>query len=146
MLGDRELDMDRAMREQGLEIRRQVLGDAYVAQAEARADEFTRPFQDLLNTYCWGEVWGRPGLPRKVRSLINLAMLTALDRPEELRLHLRGALRNGATREEVCEVLLQTAIYCGIPAANAAFREARQVLAETDADLPVEPPQALAAE
>ena len=139
--------MDRAMREQGLEIRRQVLGDAYVAQAEARVDEFTRPFQDLLNTYCWGEVWGRPGLPRKVRSLLNLAMLTALDRPEELRLHLRGALRNGATREEVCEVLLQAAIYCGIPAANAAFREARQVLAEIEAEeRPAGQPQALAAE
>jgi 4-carboxymuconolactone decarboxylase len=138
--------MDRVMRERGLEIRRQVLGDAYVAQAEARVDEFTRPFQDLLNTYCWGEVWGRPGLPRKVRSLLNLAMLTALDRPEELRLHLRGALRNGATRDEICEVLLQAAIYCGIPAANAAFREARQVLAELEAERQAEPPQALAAE
>jgi 4-carboxymuconolactone decarboxylase len=138
--------MNDEMRERGLEIRRQVLGDAYVAQAEARVDEFTRPFQDLLNAYCWGEVWGRPGLPRKVRSLLNLAMLTALDRPEELRLHLRGALRNGATREEVCEVLLQAAIYCGIPAANAAFREARQVLAEIEAERPAEQPQALAAE
>ena len=139
--------MNDEMRERGLEIRRQVLGDAYVAQAEARVDEFTRPFQDLLNAYCWGEVWGRPGLPRKVRSLLNLAMLTALDRPEELRLHLRGALRNGATREEVCEVLLQAAIYCGIPAANAAFREARQVLAEIEAEeRPAGQPQALAAE
>jgi 4-carboxymuconolactone decarboxylase len=112
--------MNDEMRERGLEIRRQVLGDAYVAQAEARVDEFTRPFQDLLNAYCWGEVWGRPGLPRKVRSLVNLAMLTALDRPEELRLHLRGALRNGATREEVCEVLLR-------PRSTAGIRRERRV-------------------
>ncbi len=124
--------MDRGACERGLEIRRQVLGDAYVAQAQGRVDEFSRPFQELLNGYCWGEIWGRPGLPRKVRSLLNLAMLTALNRPEELRLHLRGALRNGATREEIGEVLLQTAVYCGIPAANSAFREARQVFAEVD--------------
>src|ERR687885_1501330 len=124
--------MDRGACEQGLEIRREVLGEQYVAQAQSRVDDFTRPFQDLLNGYCWGEIWGRPGLPRKVRSLLNLAMLTALNRPEELRLHLRGALRNGATREEIGEVLLQTAVYCGVPAANAAFREARQVFAEID--------------
>lgn len=124
--------MDREACERGLEIRREVLGDDYVAQAQSRVDEFTRPFQDLLNGYCWGEIWGRPGLPRKVRSLLNLAMLTALNRPDELRLHLRGALRNGATREEIGEVLLQTAVYCGVPAANAAFREAKQVFAEVD--------------
>jgi 4-carboxymuconolactone decarboxylase len=136
--------MDRGACEQGLEIRRQVLGDSYVAQAQSRVDEFTRPFQDLLNGYCWGEIWGRPGLPRKVRSLLNLAMLTALNRPEELRLHLRGALRNGASREEIGEVLLQTAVYCGVPAANAAFREARQVFAEVDREESAA--QALAAE
>ncbi|HEY0409878.1 MAG TPA: carboxymuconolactone decarboxylase family protein [Candidatus Dormibacteraeota bacterium] len=124
--------MDRGACERGLEIRREVLGDSYVAQAQSRVDEFTQPFQELLNGYCWGEIWGRPGLPRKVRSLLNLAMLTALNRPEELRLHLRGALRNGATREEIGEVLLQTAVYCGVPAANGAFREARQVFAEVD--------------
>ena len=137
--------MDRGACEQGLEIRRQVLGDSYVAQAQSRVDEFTRPFQDLLNGYCWGEIWGRPGLPRKVRSLLNLAMLTALNRPEELRLHLRGALRNGATREEIGEVLLQTAVYCGVPAANAAFREAKQVFAEVDRE-EAAAAQALAAE
>ena len=136
--------MDRAVYERGLEIRRQVLGEAYVAQAQSRVDEFSQPFQELLNTYCWGEVWGRPGLPRKTRSLLNLAMLTALNRPDELRLHLRGALQNGATREEICEVLLQTAIYCGIPAANASFREARQVFADLDREEAAAP--ALAAE
>ena len=124
--------MDRETLERGREIRRDVLGEAYVARAEAGTDAFARPFQDLLTTYCWGEVWGRPGLPRKVRSLINLAMLTALDRPEELRLHVKGAIRNGATREEVGEVLLQAAVYCGVPAANAAFRTAREALAELD--------------
>ena len=137
--------MDRGTCERGLEIRREVLGDSYVAQAQSRVDEFTGPFQELLNGYCWGEIWGRPGLPRKVRSLLNLAMLTALNRPEELRLHLRGALRNGASREEIGEVLLQTAVYCGVPAANAAFREAQQVFAEVDLEEAVAS-QALAAE
>ena len=122
--------MDRGACERGLEIRREVLGEQYVAQAQSRVDDFTRPFQDLLNGYCWGDIWGRPGLPRKVRSLLNLAMLTALNRTEEFRVHVRGALRNGATREEIGEVLLQTAVYCGVPAANTAFREARQVFAE----------------
>jgi 4-carboxymuconolactone decarboxylase len=141
----REVRMDRAVCERGLEIRREVLGEGYVARAQAQVDDVTRPFQDLLNGYCWGEVWGRPGLPRKVRSMLNLAMLTALNRPDELRLHLRGALRNGATREEIVEVLLQTAIYCGIPAANAAFREARQIFAEMDREQATEL-HALAAE
>jgi 4-carboxymuconolactone decarboxylase len=139
--------MDSAACERGLQTRREVLGEEYVARAEARVDEFSRPFRDLLNSYCWGEVWGRPGLPRKTRSLLNLAMLTALNRPDELRLHLRGALRNGATREEIAEVLLQAAIYCGVPAANAAFREAREVLAEVDREeAAARGPQALAAE
>src|SRR3954468_24778571 len=115
--------MDSEACERGLEIRRKVLGEQYVAQAQSRVDEFTRPFQDLLNGYCWGEIWGRPGLARKVRRLLNLAMLPALNRPDERRLHRGGALRNGATREEIGEVLLQTAVYCGVPAANAAFRE-----------------------
>ena len=136
--------MDRAVCERGLEIRREVLGEAYVARAQSQVDELARPFQDLLNGYCWGEIWGRPGLPRKTRSLLNLAMLTALNWPDELHLHLRGALRNGAGREEIVEVLLQTAIYCGIPAANMAFREARQVFAEIDRE--EVGPQALAAE
>lgn len=133
-------------RERGLAIRREVLGEEHVALAQERAGEFGQPFQELLDTYCWGEVWGRPGLPRKTRSLLNLAMLTALNRPDELRLHARGALRNGATREEICEVLLQAAIYCGIPAANAAFREVQHALAALDREEPAAPPAALAAE
>ena len=122
--------MDREACERGLEIRREVLGEQYVAQAQSRVDDFTRPFQDLLNGYCWGDIWGRPGLPRKVRSLLNLAMLTALNRTEEFRVHVRGALRNGASREEIGEVLLQTAVYCGVPAANSAFAVFQRVLDE----------------
>jgi alkylhydroperoxidase/carboxymuconolactone decarboxylase family protein YurZ len=136
--------MNDEMRERGLEIRRQVLGDAYVAQAEARVDEFTRPFQDLLNAYCWGEVWGRPGLPRKVRSLVN-GDADRARRPEELRLHLRGACATAprGRRSARCSSgrdLLRNS------AANAAFREARQVLAEIEAERPADQPQALAAE
>ena len=116
--------------EAGLAVRREVLGAAYVDQALATADEFTRPLQELVTEYCWGAVWTRPGLPRKTRSLVNLAMLTALNRPHEVRLHVRGALRNGCTQREIMEVLLQTAIYCGVPAAIDSFRIAREVLAE----------------
>jgi 4-carboxymuconolactone decarboxylase len=90
--------------------------------------------QDLVTTYCWGEVWGRPGLPRKTRSLLNLAMLTALNREHEFKLHVRGAINNGVSREEITEVLLQTAIYCGVPAAISGFRAARQVLDEIDGE------------
>src|SRR5499433_4102794 len=106
----------------GLKIRRAVLGRKYVDASIKAADEFNRPLQELVTEYGWGAVWGRPGLSRKTRSLINLAMLTALNRPHEVRLHLRGALRNGCTKEEVMEVLLQTAIYCGVPAAIDSFR------------------------
>jgi 4-carboxymuconolactone decarboxylase len=116
--------------EAGLAVRRKVLGAAYVDKALADADEFTRPLQELVTEYCWGAVWTRPGLPRKTRSLINLAMLTALNRPHEVKLHLRGALRNGCTQQEIMEVLLQTAIYCGVPAAMDSFRIARDVFAE----------------
>ena len=122
--------MDSKRYEQGLAVRRAVMGDAYVDQALANADELTRPLQDLVTEYCWGEIWTRPGLPRKTRSLINVAMLTALNRPHEVRLHLRGALNNGCTREEIIEVLLQAAIYCGLPAAIDSFRIAREVLDE----------------
>jgi len=114
----------------GLEVRREVLGADYVDKAVAGADDFTRPLQELVTEYCWGAIWTRPGLPRKTRSLINLAMLTALNRPHEVRLHLRGALRNGCTRQEIMEVLLQAAIYCGVPAAIDSFRVAREVLAD----------------
>jgi 4-carboxymuconolactone decarboxylase len=118
--------------EDGLAVRREVLGAAYVDKALAAADDFTRPLQELVTEYCWGAVWTRPGLPRRTRSLVNLAMLTALNRPAELKLHVRGALQNGCTRDEIMEVLLQAAIYCGVPAAMESFRSAREVLAEAE--------------
>jgi 4-carboxymuconolactone decarboxylase len=120
--------------EAGLEVRRAVLGKEYVDKSLAQADEFSRPLQELVTEYCWGTVWTRPGLPRKMRSLLNLAMLTALNRPHEVKLHLRGALRNGCTREEIMEVFLQAAIYCGVPAAVDSFRLAREVLAEVESE------------
>ena len=116
----------------GLAVRRQVLGSEYVDRSLANANEFTQPFQDLLNEYCWGQVWTRPGLERKTRSMLNIAMLTALGKPNELRLHLRGALNNGCTAGEIQEVLLQTAIYCGVPAALEGFKIAREVLDEAE--------------
>jgi 4-carboxymuconolactone decarboxylase len=116
--------------EKGLAIRREVLGADYVDNAIRTADDFNRPLQELVTEYCWGAVWGRPGLPKKTRSMLNLAMLTALNRPHELKLHVKGALKNGVTREEIMEVLLQTAIYCGVPAAVDAFRTAREAFKE----------------
>ena len=116
--------------ERGLEIRKEVLGAEHVERSLAAAEDFSRPFQELITEYCWGAVWGRPGLPRKTRSLLNLAMLTALNREEEFKLHVRAAFRNGVTREEIAEVLLQAAIYCGVPAANSAFKQAREVFAQ----------------
>ncbi len=115
----------------GLEIRRAVLGDAWVDRAFARTTEFDRAFQELLTTWCWGAVWGRPGLPRHTRSLLNLAMLAALGRHEELALHVRAARRNGVSEAEIAEVFLQVAVYAGVPAANSAFRIAKEVLQET---------------
>jgi len=117
--------------EKGLAIRREVLGADYVDNAIRTADDFNRPLQELVTEYCWGAVWGRPGLPRKTRSMLNLAMLTALNRPHELKLHVKGALKNGLSREEIMEVLLQAAIYCGVPAAVDAFRTAREAFKET---------------
>ena len=116
--------------EAGLAVRRAVLGREYVDRALERANDFTRPMQELVTEYCWGSVWTRPGLDRRTRSLINLAMITALNRPHELKLHVRGALNNGCSREEIREVLLQTAIYCGVPAAIDSFRTAEEVLGE----------------
>lgn len=116
----------------GLEIRREVLGSEYVDKSIAAADDFTEDLQRFVTGYCWGAVWGRPGLDRKTRSFLNLAMITALNRPHELKLHVRGALNNGVTREEIREVFLQTAIYCGVPAAIDAFRTAREVFEEID--------------
>ena len=108
--------------EQGLAVRKAVLGDEYVEASIKNADDFNRPLQELVTEYCWGAVWTREGLPRKTRSLLNLAMLATLNRPHELELHLRGALRNGCTKEEIREVLLQVAIYAGVPAAVDSFR------------------------
>jgi 4-carboxymuconolactone decarboxylase len=119
--------------DRGLEIRKSVLGKEFVEKSFAAADDFNRPMQELVTEYCWGAVWGREGLPKKTRSMLNLAMLCALNRPHELRMHLKGALRNGVTREEIREVLLQVAIYCGVPAGVDAFRTAKEVLAEVDA-------------
>jgi len=119
---------DDERRERGMKIRRDVLGDDHVDRAQASSTPLTRDFQDLITRYAWGEIWSRPGLDRRTRSCITVAMTVALNRPEELALHLRGALRNGVTVDELREVLLQTAVYCGIPAANAAFRVAEDVL------------------
>ena len=119
--------------EEGLAIRRDVLGAEYVDAALDRAPPFARPLQELVTEYCWGSIWSRPGLERKTRSLINLAMLTALNRPHELAGHVRGALRNGCSEEEIQEVLLQAAVYCGLPAALDSFRVAEKVLEEARA-------------
>jgi 4-carboxymuconolactone decarboxylase len=120
--------MSDEQRRRGMEARRSVLGDAHVERSETSKTELTEEFQDLLTRYVWGEIWTRPGLDRRMRSCITIAMLVALNREEELAIHLRGALNNGVTREEIKEVLLQTAVYCGIPAANTAFRVAAAVL------------------
>lgn len=113
--------------DQGLKTRREVLGTDYVDAAIANADDFNRPLQEMVTQYAWGDVWNRPGLSRRDRSLLNLAMLTALNRPHELKLHVRGALTNGVSKDEIREVFLQTAIYCGVPAAIDSFRSAREV-------------------
>jgi 4-carboxymuconolactone decarboxylase len=113
--------------EEGTKIRRAVLGDAHVDNAVASQNDFTTEFQDLITRYAWGEIWTRPGLDRKTRSLLTIAMMVALNRSEELQLHLKAALKNGVTRAEIKEVLLQAAIYCGVPAANHAFHLAEQV-------------------
>lgn len=125
--------MSDARFEKGLQIRREVLGDAYVDRALAQADAFSQPLQELVTEYCWGMVWARSDLARSERSLINLAMISALNRPHELKIHVQGALRNGVPREKIREVLLQVAIYCGVPAAVDSFRVARDAIAEYDA-------------
>jgi 4-carboxymuconolactone decarboxylase len=118
--------------QQGMSMRRKVLGDAHVDKAQNNRNEFNEEFQDLITRYAWGEIWSRPDLPQKTRSLITVALMVALNRGDELAMHLRAAFRNGITRAEIKEVLLQTAIYCGVPAANSAFHIAEQVLAETE--------------
>jgi 4-carboxymuconolactone decarboxylase len=118
--------------DKGMEIRKSVLGKEFVEKSFASADDFNRPMQELTTEYCWGAVWGREGLPKKTRSMLNLAMLSALNRPHELKMHIKGALTNGVTKDEIREVLLQVAIYCGIPAGVDSFRIARETFAELD--------------
>ena len=125
--------MNTRLFEEGLEVRKAVLGPEYVETSMKNADDFNRPLQELVTEYCWGAIWTREGLPRQTRSLLNIAMLSILNRPHELELHLRGALRNGCTKDEIREVLLQVAVYAGVPAGVDAFRTARKVFAE---DLP----------
>jgi 4-carboxymuconolactone decarboxylase len=122
--------LNRELYDRGLKNRREVLGAEYVDNAIKNADDFTRPLQELVTEYCWGAIWDRPGLDRRTRSVVNLAMITALNRPHELKLHVAGALNNGLTKAEIMEILLQTAIYCGVPASIDAFRVAREVFKE----------------
>ena len=124
--------MDKKTFETGLAIRSEVLGKEYVEKSMQSADDFNRPFQELVTEYCWGAAWGRDGLSRKTRSILNLAMLTILNRPHELKLHIRGALTNGVTRDEIREIFMHVAIYAGVPAGVDAFRNAREVFAELD--------------
>ena len=125
--------MDQKTFDRGREIRSSVLGKDFVDNAFKTADEFNRPLQELVTEYCWGAIWGREELPRKTRSMLNLAMISALNRPHELKAHIKGALANGVTKVEIREVLLQVAIYCGVPAAVDSFRIAREAFAELDA-------------
>ncbi|HUM04096.1 MAG TPA: 4-carboxymuconolactone decarboxylase [Terriglobales bacterium] len=125
--------MDDAMRrKQGMEVRRAVLGDGHVDRAIASTDDFNHDFQDFITRAAWGEIWTRPGLPRHTRSLLTIAMLVALNRMDEFDLHVRAAFNNGVTRDEVKEVLLQCAVYCGVPAANSAFHHAAEVFKEVE--------------
>ncbi|MBG6120828.1 MULTISPECIES: carboxymuconolactone decarboxylase family protein [unclassified Sphingobium] len=127
------MDEDRLAK--GLSIRSEVLGADYVARSMAQADDFSRPMQELSSSYCWGEIWARDGLSRRDRSLLNIGMISALNRPHELKLHVKAALRNGLTREEIREALLQVAVYCGIPAGIDSTRIAQDAFAEYDAEL-----------
>ena len=122
--------MDKEMFEKGLKIRREVLGAEFVDNAIASADDFNRPLQELVTQYCWGEIWGRPGLDRRTRSIINLAMISALNRQHEVKMHVKGAINNGLTKEDIREVFLQVAIYCGVPAGVDSFRTAKEVFKE----------------
>jgi 4-carboxymuconolactone decarboxylase len=123
---------DRKRYDEGMKTRRTVLGDAHVDRSLKNRNKFNEPFQDLITRYAWGEVWSRPGLPRKTRSLLTLSMLVALNRNEEFRMHLKAALSIGVTRDEIQEVLLQAAVYCGVPAANSAFHAADEVFEHLD--------------
>jgi 4-carboxymuconolactone decarboxylase len=127
--------LDQPTYDKGLEIRSAVLGEAYVNKALTEADDFAKPLEDLVTEYCWGAVWGRDGLERKTRSMLNLALLSALNRPHQLRTHIKAALTNGVTRDEVREIFLQVGIYAGVPAAVDSFRIAREAFAELGTDL-----------
>lgn len=122
--------MNQDLFDKGLQTRREVLGSEYVDASLKNADEFNLDMQELVTQYCWGDVWNRPGLDRRTRSFLNLAMLTALNRPHEIKLHVRGAINNGLSKNEIKEVFLQSAIYCGVPAAIDSFRVAREVFKE----------------
>jgi 4-carboxymuconolactone decarboxylase len=123
---------ERERHDNGMKVRRAVLGDAHVDRTLKRRDDFNGEFQELITRYAWGEIWTRPGLPRHTRSLLTVAMMVALNRTDEFKLHVRAAFNNGVTRDEIKEVLLQTAIYCGVPAANTAFHLAEEVFAQMD--------------
>ena len=123
---------ERERHKSGMSIRRSVLGDSHVARAEAATTPLDAEFQDLITRYAWGEIWARPGLERHTRSLVTIALMVALNRGEELRLHLRAAAHNGVSAEEIREVLLHCAVYCGVPAANAAFQAAKEVLRDAE--------------
>jgi len=124
------MKMNKELFDKGLKIRREVVGDAYVDASLKNSDDFSMPMQELVTQYCWGDVWSRPGLDRRSRSLLNLGMIAALNRPEELAIHVRGAINNGVTKEEIGEAFLQVAIYCGMPAGLGSFKIARQVFKE----------------
>jgi 4-carboxymuconolactone decarboxylase len=124
---------ERERYDKGMTVRRAVLGDAHVDRTIARKSEFNAEFQELITRYAWGEIWTRPGLPRHTRSLLTIAMMVALNRIDEFKLHVRAAFNNGVTREEIREVLMQCAIYCGVPAANSAFHWAEDVFAQMEA-------------
>jgi 4-carboxymuconolactone decarboxylase len=123
---------DSKRREQGMKVRRAILGDEHVDRAVAATTDFSREFQDFITRNAWGEIWTRPGLPRDTRSLLTLAMMVALNRGDEFRLHVRAAFNNGVTRDQIKEVLLHSAVYCGVPAANSAFHMAAEVFREMD--------------
>ena len=124
--------MDKKTYDKGMEIRTAVLGKDYVDRATKSADDFNRPFQELVTEYCWGAVWGREELSRKTRSMLNIAMIAVLNRPHELKLHIKGALTNGVSKDEIREILMQVGIYAGIPCAVDGFRLAREAFAELD--------------
>jgi len=126
------IDMSKEVFDRGLEIRKNVLGAEFVESSFRSADAFNKPMQELVTEYCWGAVWGRDELPHKTRSMLNLAMIAALNRPHELKMHIRGALRNGVSKDEIREIFMQVAIYAGVPAGVDAFRLAREVFDAED--------------